>query len=64
MKLTRKVVLTDTPDVAADTICFLTTERREWLAARYLSCNWDMPEFLRREEEIVKEGKLLYRMKF
>jgi hypothetical protein len=56
--------LTDKPEVAADTMCFLTAKRRDWLAGRYISCTWDMPELLSREEEIVKEDKLLYRMKF
>lgn len=47
-------VLNDTPELAADTIVYLTQEKREWLAGRYVSCNWDMPEFLAIENEIVQ----------
>lgn len=31
-------LLTETPELAGDTIAFLTRERREWLAGRYISC--------------------------
>jgi hypothetical protein len=55
-------VLKDTPGVAGDTIAFLTQERGEWLAGRYVSCQWDMPELLSREKEIVEGDKLKMRM--
>ena len=55
-------VLVDTPEMGADTICYLTHERRPWLAGRYISCNWDMPEFLSREKEIVEADKLKVRL--
>ena len=50
--------LTDTSELAADTIVFLVSERREWLRGRYVSCTWDMPELCEKEEEIVREDKL------
>ena len=50
--------LTDKPELAADTIVFLVSERREWLRGRYVSCTWDMLELCEKEEEIVKEDKL------
>ena len=50
--------LIDTPELAADTIVFLVSEKREWLRGRYVSCTWDMPELCKREEEIVSEDKL------
>jgi hypothetical protein len=56
--------LTDKPEVAADTIVFLTQEKRDWLAGRYIACPWDMPELLSREEEIVKGDKLKMRTVF
>ena len=37
---------------------FLTQERREWLAGRYVNCKWDMPEFLAKKGEIVEGDKL------
>jgi hypothetical protein len=56
------VVFTDTLELGADTMCFLTAEKRDWLAGRYVNCPWDMPEFLSREEEIVEGDKLKMRM--
>ncbi|KAI9682108.1 MAG: hypothetical protein M1817_000162 [Caeruleum heppii] len=55
-------VLTDTPELAGDSIVFLTQEKRDWLGGRYVSCTWDMPEFLARKEDIVEGNKLLMRM--
>jgi NAD(P)-dependent dehydrogenase (short-subunit alcohol dehydrogenase family) len=37
------VKVTDRPGLVADTIVFLTKERREWLVGMSLSCNWGMP---------------------
>lgn len=58
----RHAALTETPQLAADTIVFLTETRREWLAARYISATWDMPEFLAKEDEVIQGGKLKVRM--
>lgn len=57
-----KVNLIDRPELMADTVVYLTQERREWLRGRYLSCNWDMPELLAMKEEIVEKDKLKMRM--
>jgi NAD(P)-dependent dehydrogenase (short-subunit alcohol dehydrogenase family) len=54
--------LLDKPEVAADTIVFLTQKRREWLAGRYIDCTWDMEEFLAKEKEIVDGDKLKMRL--
>jgi NAD(P)-dependent dehydrogenase (short-subunit alcohol dehydrogenase family) len=54
--------LTDTAELAADTVCWLTEERREWLTGRYVSANWDMLELLGKREEIVEGDKLKMRM--
>ena len=37
---------------------FLTQERREWLAGRYISCTSDMEELIAKEAEIVEGNKL------
>jgi len=58
------VVLTTEPVLPGDVLVSLTSERREWLAGRYVSVNWDMPEFYSQKEEIVREDKLKMRMKF
>ena len=52
------------PEVAGDTIVWLTAERREWLGGRYLDCPWDMNELLAKKDEIVAEDKLKMRMAF
>ncbi|KIX00280.1 uncharacterized protein Z518_10419 [Rhinocladiella mackenziei CBS 650.93] len=54
--------LTDTPQMVADTIVFLTKERREWLACRYVDSRWDMEEFLGRKEAIIRDDLLKVRM--
>jgi len=54
--------MNDTPELAGDTICWLTSERREWLAGRYLSCNFDMKEFLAKKDEIEAGDLLKIRM--
>ena len=58
----RDAVLNDTVEMGADTMVFLTQERRVWLAGRYIDCAWDMPELMSRAEEIVKGDKLKTRM--
>ena len=50
--------LTDTPELSADTIVWLTQERKDWLAGRYLSASWDMPEVMARKDEIFQGDKL------
>ncbi len=57
-------MLGDKLEIAADTMCFLTAEKRDWLAGRYVDCTWDMPEFLSRKQEIIDEDKLRVRMTF
>ncbi|KAF1355353.1 short chain dehydrogenase reductase [Delphinella strobiligena] len=55
-------VLIDQPRLAADTVVWLTGERREWLAARYVSCTWDMAELAEKRGEIEKKDLLKVRM--
>jgi len=55
-------VLIDTPEVAAHTILWLIQERREWLAGRYVSCQWDVDALLAKKQEIVDGDKLKVRM--
>ncbi|KAI9797101.1 MAG: hypothetical protein M1835_002089 [Candelina submexicana] len=51
-------LLQDQPGLAGDTIAYLTQEKRPWLAGRYISCQWDMPELVAKKDEII-EGDLL-----
>lgn len=48
--------------MGADSLVFLTQEKRGWLAGRYISLNWDMLTLLSKEEEIVKGDKLKMRL--
>ena len=52
------LVFNDTPELAGDSIIHLVKERKEWLAGRFISCNWDMPELERMKESIVSGNKL------
>ncbi|MCJ1239655.1 hypothetical protein MMC14_007653 [Varicellaria rhodocarpa] len=56
--------LVDKAEMAADTIVWLTQEKRDWLAGRYVSCNWDMQELLERKDDIVARDLLKFRMSF
>ncbi|GBE89719.1 Short chain dehydrogenase citE [Sparassis crispa] len=52
----------DTPELAAHTMVWLVRERREWLSARYVSCEWDVEELLAKKEDIIEGDKLKFRM--
>ncbi|KAH6656108.1 hypothetical protein BKA67DRAFT_255623 [Truncatella angustata] len=54
--------LTDSPELAASTAAWLSSERRDWLSGRYLSATWDMEEVLSRQDEIVQGDKLKVRL--
>ncbi|KAI1771243.1 NAD(P)-binding protein [Hypoxylon cercidicola] len=53
-----------TPALSGDTIAFLTSQRQEWLAGRYLSAMWDMAEFFAKKEEIIRKDSLKMKMTF
>jgi hypothetical protein len=38
----KQAYLTDAVDLPADTTVWLTSQRRNWLAGRYVSVQWDM----------------------
>ncbi len=54
--------LTDTASLPADTLVWLVKERREWLAGRFISANWDVDELERKKNEIVERNALKFRM--
>lgn len=56
-----KARLVDTPELAGDTMVWLTRERREWLSGRYVAANWDMVELEAMKEKIVEENLLRFR---
>ena len=55
-------IFVETPELAADTLTFLTREKRSWLARRYINATWDMPELMAKEQEIEGTDKLKVRM--
>ncbi|KAK3062367.1 hypothetical protein LTS18_004187 [Coniosporium uncinatum] len=55
-------LLVDQPELAADALVWMTKQRRDWLAARYVSCTWDMEELEARKDEIMKSDLLKVRM--
>jgi NAD(P)-dependent dehydrogenase (short-subunit alcohol dehydrogenase family) len=57
-----KHVLIDQPALAADTFVWLTAERRDWLASRYISCTWDMEELVGMKDKIVERDLLKIRL--
>jgi NAD(P)-dependent dehydrogenase (short-subunit alcohol dehydrogenase family) len=57
-----KTYLTDTVELPADSLVYLTQEKRDWLAGRYVDLTWDMPKFLARKDEIVTGDKLKVRL--
>ncbi|KAK5042924.1 hypothetical protein LTR84_012013 [Exophiala bonariae] len=50
--------LTQTPQLCADTIVWLTRERKEWLAGRFVFGPLDMQELAAKESEILKKDSL------
>jgi NAD(P)-dependent dehydrogenase (short-subunit alcohol dehydrogenase family) len=54
--------LKDTPQLAGDFFVKLTSERRGWLAGRYVSVNWDFEELEGKREEIVDKDLLKVRL--
>ncbi|KAI0121132.1 hypothetical protein BJ170DRAFT_644976 [Xylariales sp. AK1849] len=56
--------LTCMPSLGGDTIAFLTGQRQEWLAGRYLSAMWDMSEFFEKKDEIIGNNLLKMKMAF
>lgn len=58
------LVFVETPQLSADSVVFLTSERRPWLNGRYINVTWDLPELLERKDDIVGGDKLKVRLVF
>ncbi|KAF4952935.1 hypothetical protein FGADI_6368 [Fusarium gaditjirri] len=54
--------LNDTVELAADTMVWLSRERRDWLSGRFLTVNWDMEELENKRKEILEGNLLKFRM--
>lgn len=54
--------LVDTPELAADSVAWLTQHQPLWLSGRYVSVNLDLPELMAKKEEIIEGDKLKMRI--
>lgn len=54
--------LLDTPELAANTIVWLTRDRKEWLSGRVMVVSWDVNELESKKDEVVKGDKLKVRL--
>ncbi|KAI1111807.1 NAD(P)-binding protein [Nemania sp. NC0429] len=55
-------IFVDTPELAGDSIVYLTAERRDWLGGRYINVTWDLPELMGLRDEIVEKDRLKVRL--
>lgn len=55
-------ILTDTMELASDTILWLGKEHRPWLSGRYITVSWDMEELEAKKDEIVEKDVLKFRL--
>lgn len=62
MLIVLNVVFVETPELSADSIVYLTSEKRDWLGGRYINCTWDLPELMAKKDEILREDKLKVRL--
>nr|POE87761.1 short chain dehydrogenase andi [Quercus suber] len=59
-----KVLFTETPYLCADSLVYLSKERRAWLGSRYVNCTWDLVELCgeAKKKEIIDGDKLRVKM--
>lgn len=55
-------VLTDTAELAADTIVWLSRERRDWLSGRFATVGWDMEQLEQKKQDILQRNLLKFRV--
>ncbi|KAJ0115261.1 NAD(P)-binding protein [Diaporthe amygdali] len=55
-------VLTDTAELAADTLVWLSRERRDWLSGRFATVNWDMEQLEHKKQDILQRNLLKFRV--
>ncbi|KAI1386833.1 NAD(P)-binding protein [Hypoxylon trugodes] len=51
-------VFTETAELSADSLVYLTSQKRDWLGGRYINVTWDLPELMDKKDEIVQGDKL------
>ena len=55
-------VFVETPQLCADSLKYLTREKRDWLSGRYVNVTWDLPELMGKAKEIEGTNKLKVRL--
>ncbi len=55
--------LTDSPELAACFIVWLSSGSADWAKGRYLSANWDINELMQLKDEIVQNNLLVNRLR-
>ena len=51
-------IFVDSLELGADSIVYLTKERREWLNGRFVNVIWDIEELIAKKDIIVRDDKL------
>ncbi|KAK5685583.1 hypothetical protein LTR17_027092 [Elasticomyces elasticus] len=59
-----RAIFTESPELSADSLVYLTKEHRPWLSGRYINLTWDLPELTNspKKDEIIAEDKLKVRL--
>ncbi|KAH6657247.1 hypothetical protein BKA67DRAFT_590860 [Truncatella angustata] len=57
-----KHIFVETPELSADSLVYLTSEKRDWLAGRYVNVTWHLPELMEKKDEIMSGDKLKVRL--
>jgi NAD(P)-dependent dehydrogenase (short-subunit alcohol dehydrogenase family) len=55
--------LTDSPDLPAGFVVWLSSGKADWLKGRYLSCNWDVDELGGHQDRILADDLLVNRLR-
>jgi NAD(P)-dependent dehydrogenase (short-subunit alcohol dehydrogenase family) len=62
MPADRQNILTDSPELPADTLVWLCRERRDWLSGRFASVSWDMEELEQKKQDILERNLFKFRV--
>lgn len=52
----------ETPELSADSMVYLASQQRKWLAGRYVNVTWDLPELMSMQADMEGTDRLKVRM--
>jgi NAD(P)-dependent dehydrogenase (short-subunit alcohol dehydrogenase family) len=55
-------LLTDTAELPADTMVWLSCERRDWLSGRFATVGWDMEQLEQKKQDILQRNLFKFRV--